>query len=75
MEGAHWLVCCRFDSYNEWRMRLGECKSLEKIKSVMKEFFEVLKADERRYKDNPELFDFGKLRYPYWICQPYVRPE
>lgn len=69
------VVGCRFDAYNEWRMKLGECKALERIKCVMNEFCEVLKEDERKYKEKPELFDFGKLKYPYWMCQPYVRPE
>lgn len=66
---------CRFDAYNEWRIKLGECKSMERVRSVMSEFMDLLKRDEQRYKENPEEFDFGNLKYPYWQCQPYVRPE
>ena len=56
-------------------MKLGECKSLDRVQAVMSEFLELLKRDEQRYREHPEEFDFGKLRHPYWHCQPYVRPE
>lgn len=56
-------------------MKLGECKSLDRVRAVMSEFLELLKRDEQRYREHPEEFDFGKLRHPYWHCQPYVRPE
>jgi len=65
----------RFEIYNEWRMKLGEAKTLEAIKSVMEEFIAILKADSQRYQEKPEELNFGKLRFPYWICQPYVRPR
>jgi len=65
----------RFDVYNDWRIRLGECKSLDAVKQVMREFIEMLKNDERKYQETPEAFNFNKLKFPYWICQPYVRPE
>lgn len=61
--------------YNDWRVRLGDSKTLDKVKSVMAEFMGMLKADEQKYKENPDQLDCGNLKYPYWICQPYVRPE
>ncbi|KAF6031151.1 DUS1L [Bugula neritina] len=64
-----------FDVYNDWRIRLGECKSLDAVKQVMREFIEMLKNDERKYQETPEAFNFNKLKFPYWICQPYVRPD
>lgn len=48
---------------------------MERVKTVMSEFLELLKRDAQRFEENPETFEFGNLKHPYWFCQPYVRPE
>jgi len=31
--------------------------------------------DVEMYNKDPANYDLGNLPKPYWICQPYIRPE
>ncbi|XP_048762368.1 tRNA-dihydrouridine(16/17) synthase [NAD(P)(+)]-like isoform X2 [Ostrea edulis] len=49
-------------------------KSLECFRLATLKLKERCLADAEKHKTNPELFS-TELPFPYWICQPYVRPD
>ncbi|XP_061191189.1 tRNA-dihydrouridine(16/17) synthase [NAD(P)(+)]-like [Saccostrea echinata] len=49
-------------------------RSLECFRLATLKLKERCLADAEKYKENPELFS-SELPFPYWICQPYVRPD
>ncbi|XP_078317177.1 tRNA-dihydrouridine(16/17) synthase [NAD(P)(+)]-like isoform X2 [Crassostrea virginica] len=49
-------------------------KTLECFRLATLKLKERCLADAEKYKENPELFSTD-LPLPYWICQPYVRPD
>lgn len=49
-------------------------KTLECFRLATLKLKERCLADAEKYKENPDLFP-SELPFPYWICQPYVRPN
>ncbi|XP_059178456.1 tRNA-dihydrouridine(16/17) synthase [NAD(P)(+)]-like [Physella acuta] len=55
---------------------MANAKSVADFRSALETLRELCQKDMEKYKEEPELFTSKlKLPLPYWICQPYVRPN
>lgn len=59
----------------EFRDELGCCKDFIEARKLLRRLKDASNADVETYNKNPALYDLGNLPRPYWICQPYVRPD
>lgn len=57
------------------RDEVGVCKDAADIRKVVLKVKEQSQSDVEKYNANPTSYkEESGLPFPYWICQPYVRP-
>ena len=69
------MICCRLNKHKALREDIGSAKQAEQIRNTVIKVREQSQPDVERYNADPENYkEDNGLPFPYWLCQPYVRP-
>lgn len=59
----------------KFRDELGCCKDIIEARKLIHCLKDASSTDMETYNKDPTSYNLGNLPRPYWICQPYVRPD
>ncbi|KAK2174598.1 hypothetical protein NP493_788g00028 [Ridgeia piscesae] len=61
--------------HKELRLKLARVKILDRFSGVVDALKAACQEDVEKYKEDPSAGVLTDMGLPYWICQPYVRPD
>lgn len=61
--------------HKELRLKLARVKTLDRFNGVIAALKAACQEDAEKYKEDPSAGFLTDMGLPYWICQPYVRPD